>query len=557
MARCYHDEQEFKSDVDIEVAREGDILQEGQDLDQFKCHKNPGHSGFIPFKDLTLEDLPEEVRSIETLESVKTRGKYVARLVVDKIRNGRWVKEAGTGYVHSDGKEFCIQTNNHIVKTDEEVKNCTVQFFYDSHDESNVLTCRGVELVYTCPFRDLSYFLFDPVPDFVYQLDVIDPLLSSSSIIIMYSNNNIEQYRTELYFKSPKLVYYTSENLNNPQIEMVFITLDDNTISYLKSSYFKFQSIPSNIQELTRIEIHIDEDDGNSRVIPGDVVKFSNDYVVNISESIFQDEVKKCRLVWNGEVIAQGTRLYFQQVKSREFFSDMDDDDLEETVQQASPNIWLFDFYPLPKVIEQYNETVNNNTSTCDTLCCIGHPHGGIKMVTFGRFIGRSPERFDFHGRRITQPGTDCQCKEVSCVKYSCKTCPGSSGSPVFIPERKYNTISNISHFMGERVKALLPNGTSTNGHLPSTIACQLQLIESEAIDDERNTCINILRDTVIYDSALNAIAKCRLEPSLPLKQTDIGDDEYPLDESVRDPDWGPTSSAEDDKQAHFITKPN
>ncbi|ESO92164.1 hypothetical protein LOTGIDRAFT_162816 [Lottia gigantea] len=459
MARCYHDEQEFKSDVDIEVAREGDILQEGHDLNKFKCHKNPGHSGFIPFKDLTLEDLPEEIRNLETLESIKKWGGYVVRLVVKKIKNRRWVTECGSGFLFKYGSRFCVKTNNHVVKTDDEVKNCSIKFFYDSHDESNVKTGEGVKLEYTCPFRDLSIFSFHPVPDF-YQPDLKDPLLSNPTVVIMYNNNRtIPSLARRLW--TTQILYYTSVNLNNPQIDLMFISLVDNSYSYLKSSYFKFQPIPSNIQKLTRIEIHIDEDDGNSRVIPGDVVKFSDDYVVKISESLFQDEVKKCRLVWNGEVIAQGTRLYFKKITSRELLGEMTEKeiDVELFMQHSAPNSWLFDFHPQPRGIEQLHEIVKNSTPASNIVCCISHPHGGIKMVTFGRLLRQIPERFDIHGRRIAEPGTDCQCKEISCVKYSCKTCPGSSGCPVLIPNKSFYLITSSIHFLGERKKDWLPDG--------------------------------------------------------------------------------------------------
>ncbi|ESO98785.1 hypothetical protein LOTGIDRAFT_158731 [Lottia gigantea] len=355
MARCHHDKQDFKSDLIIEVARECDLLREENDLDEFQCDKNPGHSGFIPFKDLTVEHLPHKDGRREILESIKTWGSYVVRLVVDKVRNGRWVKEVGTGYVVKEGDKYCIQSNNHVVKNDDEVKKCTVEFFYDSNDRSN--------------------------------------------------------------------------------------------------------PISSNIRELSSIEVHIDEDDGKGKVISGVMAKFREEYVVRISESIFQDKVKKCKLLWDGEVIARGTRLFFQPMKPKEFFSDMSKIDLELYMQHTSPDIWLFDFHPLPKSVVHIQEMVKNYKSIADIMYCIGHPHGGIKMVTFGRLLGKSFERFDIQGRRIAQPEKDCKCKEVACTKYSCKTCPGSSGSLVFLAQKVVDMSRGISHFMGERVKALLPNG--------------------------------------------------------------------------------------------------
>ncbi|ESO86998.1 hypothetical protein LOTGIDRAFT_166733 [Lottia gigantea] len=452
MARCYHDQQDFISDLKIEVAREGDILENGQDLDEIECKKNPGHRDFIPFKDLTLEHLPNEHRNKEIFDKIKHIGSLVARLVWYKTVNGEQKPyKLGSGSVVKVSNEYYIKTNNHVVKTEDDVKDCTVEFHYDDDkDKTSVLTSTGEKLVYTCPFRDVTFFQFDPIHDFVYsQLDKMDEILPN--IVKMYKDNQIVIDIATPTLIAFEIMFESFENLNDSLICLMFISWPNGSISYLKSSYFKFQPIPSNIQKMTSISVRIDEADGNSRVIPGDVVKFDDEYVVKIPESIFQDEVKKCRLVWNGKVIGCGTRLYFKQCTLKEIFSKISGVDL--FIKQLPGSVCLFDFHPKPENL------ITTLTERSLKMCCVGHPHGAIKMVTFGRDLGNSQERFDIHGRRIAQARQDCRCKEVSCLKYSCKTCPGSSGSPVFTLYRFKDQSYCASHFMGEKVNRLSSDG--------------------------------------------------------------------------------------------------
>ncbi|ESO86912.1 hypothetical protein LOTGIDRAFT_166640 [Lottia gigantea] len=223
--------------------------------------------------------------------------------------------------------------------------------------------------------------------------------------------------------------FFSDLNLNDSRIDMMFISYPKGSYSYLKSSYFKFQPISN--QKLNSIEVHIDVDDGNSRVIPGDVVKFDDEYVVKN-----QDEVKKCRLVWNGEVIGCGTRLYFKHVETSLFFGEVNRTDIE-SLKEGYPNgVWLFDAHPKTVFIEYLKDPKPLLALGCDTIC-IGHPHAGKKMVTFGQLLSDSEECFDIQGRHIKQPQQDCKCQKVHCINYSCKTCPGSSGSPVIIPSQK------------------------------------------------------------------------------------------------------------------------
>ncbi|ESO98276.1 hypothetical protein LOTGIDRAFT_159072 [Lottia gigantea] len=453
---CHHDGEEINPDFKIEVAHDADINKECQLLHTVECDKNPGHRGFIAFKDLKLENLPMEDRHIEIFNEIIKQGKRVVRIIVEKRRNGMTTQKLGTGFVIKLNGRYFMQTNNHVIKSEDEVKNCIVEFGYESPDRSGIFKSRGVKLIWTCPMRDTTCFQFHPEPNNLNELEIIDYSALHPSLAVIYKDNRSSTYNTS--YISQKSLHITNANLNDPKISMVFLYYPESFFNNITSSYFKFQPVPPNIEELTGIEISIKEDGQNCRVIPGEIIKICDEYVIKISESISQDIVRNCRLILNGEVISHGSILYFMQIQSSLFFSRFRGVDFQIYMEQYPTCVWVFDFKPKPKGAEKYIEMVSSSTANNDNTCCIGHPHGAVKTVTFGRWLGSCTERFDNQGRQIVHPDENCQCREVKCVKYSCKTCPGSSGSPVFIL-RRWLDVGNYGHFMGYKVEDMTVDG--------------------------------------------------------------------------------------------------
>lgn len=97
------------------------------------CAKNGNHDSFVPFKDLSLKDLPQDIRYNTILEKVCQLGQRVVRVKVgptsDKCRTIGMHQRSGnfprtcTGLVTSAvDNYFIVVVPAHAIKNDFEVK---------------------------------------------------------------------------------------------------------------------------------------------------------------------------------------------------------------------------------------------------------------------------------------------------------------------------------------------------------------------------------------------------------------------------------------------------
>ncbi|XP_005095678.1 uncharacterized protein LOC101858853 [Aplysia californica] len=149
---------------EMDLALEG---AQGEGFDQLllkKCKKYPGHHDFIPLHDLDLQRLPEGYRRPDILEYVKCLANRTVKLIVrytspdrpDEFGwttlKGKKTPRCGSGEVYmryqqdskSDQIEIIVTTAVHVVYDEEEIKETTVELFYDrDSDRSSVIRARG------------------------------------------------------------------------------------------------------------------------------------------------------------------------------------------------------------------------------------------------------------------------------------------------------------------------------------------------------------------------------------------------------------------------------
>ena len=145
-----------------------------------KCRKYRNHDTvFIPTRNLTLEQIPEEFRDSEVLYFVRWASARTVRLVVgytssdrpEHFRNnagkltGYQCTSYGSGHIFRTGttkeevsrrppavgiagRTFFISTAAHVVFNDKEAENTKVEFFFDDdEDRSGVIIARGSRIV--------------------------------------------------------------------------------------------------------------------------------------------------------------------------------------------------------------------------------------------------------------------------------------------------------------------------------------------------------------------------------------------------------------------------
>ena len=169
-------------EVEIIPRREGQEASAGLEGDTClkfrRCRKYRNHSKiYTPTRELTMDDLPENIRVQGVLLMIKNLALLTVRLVVshisldrpEEMRMGSGKSGAfqtnGTGSLKRigaaaldltkcgkvagvAGKTFFIETAAHVVFDNEEAKNTIVEFFFDDDDNrSNVITAKGIRVV--------------------------------------------------------------------------------------------------------------------------------------------------------------------------------------------------------------------------------------------------------------------------------------------------------------------------------------------------------------------------------------------------------------------------
>uniref|UniRef100_A0A0B7BC95 Peptidase S1 domain-containing protein n=1 Tax=Arion vulgaris TaxID=1028688 RepID=A0A0B7BC95_9EUPU len=148
------------------------------------CIKHPGHERFIPIIKLNSYHFPENFQTESWVKLIRLKAVDVVRLVVSCTSKNRPeelsltnVKDVrygtGTAFLykmdkteqcdctvatagHSVSGLFRVMTASHVVFDDEEAKNTTVEFFYDSADTSTVIRGWGVRVCHIDVMRNRS-----------------------------------------------------------------------------------------------------------------------------------------------------------------------------------------------------------------------------------------------------------------------------------------------------------------------------------------------------------------------------------------------------------------
>ncbi|KAK6166072.1 hypothetical protein SNE40_022849 [Patella caerulea] len=128
--------------------------------DGVPCDKNPGHHNFIPYDEFELHHLPEHYRTEKLYRYLKDIGNSVVRLTVT-CEDGSM--RFGSGIVMKYRGKLYIYTNNHVVETDQQAKNCLVEFYYDG-EESFPIQTRASGLMHTFADTDKSMLILQKIP---------------------------------------------------------------------------------------------------------------------------------------------------------------------------------------------------------------------------------------------------------------------------------------------------------------------------------------------------------------------------------------------------------
>ncbi|ESO91666.1 hypothetical protein LOTGIDRAFT_163394 [Lottia gigantea] len=154
------------------------------------CTKNPNHARFFKFNGFRMENIPEQWRRPEILEYIKNIGIRVVRLTVKPPdREARY----GSGAVYKGLGFYFVLTNDHVVENQTDVVNCTVDFFYDSEDQSQVVTSKGVQLVACSGLHDKSVFTIDTVPPKIMHITKSDDIAPWVKVFATLEDKSISE----------------------------------------------------------------------------------------------------------------------------------------------------------------------------------------------------------------------------------------------------------------------------------------------------------------------------------------------------------------------------
>ncbi|KAK6192138.1 hypothetical protein SNE40_003668 [Patella caerulea] len=414
----------------VEVGSETDVVDDVNTT----CQKNPGHEGFIPFTDLSMEHLPEEWRIDKVLEFIKYRAKLVVRLVIIRPDQTKWY---GTGYVSKFDGQYVISTNNHVIRNDKEAKRCLIEFNYDSEDRSNVIQCEGTGLLETSELLDKTLISFLPIPRMIQELDLVEDSLFMPDVMAVNQNGTQERSNAlTMPYKvndCPLLAIPHCFDLN--KLTDITIPFFDGTRSELASNFIKFQPIPEILMAVNpageylapTATVRMLDDNNQIRTATGTVEKISDQICICLPKPLTEQEAKKCQIQFADGSISTGIGVYFKNttlftanIKGLDMdFKHMLNTGGFEALKLATTPFWMVPFKPPPKDVIDHLNLQDELSAHCPikTVVIVGHPHGWRKMVTFGRDLGIN----------LDLTGGEYRCS----VSYTGKTCPGSSGSPV------------------------------------------------------------------------------------------------------------------------------
>ncbi|XP_055956045.1 uncharacterized protein LOC130012343 [Patella vulgata] len=417
---------EFK----IEVATEADV--EGG----MNCSKNPGHVGFIPFKDFAIDHLSQVWQEERIFEYIRNVGESVVRLIVTGDEGQR---NYGSGLVEKWAGQYVIATNHHVIENEKQAKRCIIEFDFNSEDRSDVIVCEGTGLLETSEELDKTLITFQHVPKKIYDLNLVDETLFIPEVASIDENGQSHKYQALVMPNKVNdagilIMPFTCE-LNKAKETMVHF--HEGTISKLASDVMKFEPIPeelrvglSNRNLDLKLTVVIADIKGKMKTMTGKIEFIEGEVFIKLPEALTDKEAQQCTVTFPDGSVSKGTGVHFLPTTLTTANLQGLDINLDNLLATGIPAVhvlankpfWSLAFKPIPRGLEeQLDIQKTNNTQNrrlVHTAIVIGHPHGGRKMVTIGKHLPLGTLECTERGFRFS-------------ICYSCKTCRGSSGSPV------------------------------------------------------------------------------------------------------------------------------
>ncbi|KAK6192302.1 hypothetical protein SNE40_003794 [Patella caerulea] len=156
------------------------------------CTKNPNHEGFVNFDDFNISHLPLPLRREDYFKYIQILGNRVVRLAVQKEDGGCIY---GSGFLYKVGPLYVIATNDHVIGSEEDARNCTVDFFFNSPESPNTDSSYGESLLGGSDQQDLSLFTFKPVPKRVEEMNLFDNSGMSPYVSVHHDDLSVTQRR--------------------------------------------------------------------------------------------------------------------------------------------------------------------------------------------------------------------------------------------------------------------------------------------------------------------------------------------------------------------------
>ncbi|XP_050410438.1 uncharacterized protein LOC126825050 [Patella vulgata] len=368
------------------------------------CTKIVGNDELVPFDDFDLGHLPEEWRHEELLELIKGAGKLVARV---KVTSDSGEDLYSSGLVIKYGGSFAIQTNNKFIENVTMATGCEIEFSFDKEDRNDVIKCVGTGIVETSKMLDKTLVSFEPIPDFLNELNIMDDKYFLPDIETV-NQDGVNENATSLIMMSQNKAYlFLPENEDVNKKADVKIRFCDGTVSDLTSNWITFEPIPDELKSNPHHEAYSSckvlictTTDG--RTVGATTEFFSGHIVLKMLQPVTLEEAKNSVIYFYGDNDNEflGTGLYFKKsiLESARAINGLeinipkaDTSSEHELLARIFDSFWLLSFKPVPNPIQH---DMSKRKRSCTLLendqggvVVIGHPSGKIKMAAAGKIV--------------------------------------------------------------------------------------------------------------------------------------------------------------------------
>ncbi|KAK6183913.1 hypothetical protein SNE40_006483 [Patella caerulea] len=368
--------------------------------------KIAGNDALVPFEDFDQGHLPEEWRHEELLELIKDAGKLVVRV---KVTTESGEDLYSSGLVIKYGGSFAVQTNNKFITNVTMATGCEIEFSYDKEDRNDIIKCVGTGLVETSKLLDKTLVSFEPIPDFLNELNIMDNKYFLPDIETV-NKDGVKETATSLIMTSlsqNKAYLFLPENEDVNKKADVKMRFCDGTVSDLTSNWITFEPIPD---ELKSNPHHDDYStckvlicttvDG--RTVGATTEFFSGQIVLEMPQPVTLEEAKNSAIYFYGDNDSEflGTGLYFKKsiLESARAINGLeinipkaDTTPENELLTQIFNSFWLLSFKPIPNPIQHDMSKRKNICKLVENVpggvVVIGHPNGKRKVAVVGRIV--------------------------------------------------------------------------------------------------------------------------------------------------------------------------